>query len=340
MSLGYFPQYTKRFYYQRGGSEVYKLPANNLFSAVNLLLQLQVNIVTNPGSNVPDNQIFRAIERLELIRDTKTTVWSISGEKLQAIFGTQYGNGAVAPENATIPGTVANDVRGQHYAHIPAWPLGTLKPNDFAIDTRRHDYELKIKWRDLTVAGTLFGTLGGTITVVDSENYLELELDTIEPQVNPATGMPDGLAKTVPLVVGIREENLTVDSSNTKFQIDIPEFMKFRNIILFTDHAANTAQIVGENDIIQNMVKLYDTQQKTYQSMRADMLRAKTGRRWGRGASIPNGMYDIHMAAFGSAFDALASSNVRDLYLDLDVVKQANATYIVPVYVTQEDQGV
>lgn len=337
--LGYRPQYHKRFYYEANGTEVWRLPSANLYAAINMLLKLQVNIVTAVASNAPDFQIWNAIERIELVRDSQKQVWSMSGQAFALLFGKTHGTGVAAAANATIAGAVANDVAGEMYLSAKAYPVDTIKPWDFAIDTRAHDYELKIKWRDLTAVGTLFGTIGDSITLTDSENYLEVELDAIIPQANSINGQKDSLSRVTPLVVGLREDKLSVDASNTKFQIDIPDFQKYRNLILYTTHVANTSQEVGENDIIQNKITLYDTQRSFYQDIQAEMLRAKTSRRWGQGSNLNAGVYDLNLTAFGSALDVLVSNNVTDLYLDLDVVKQANNTYIRPIYVTQEEQG-
>lgn len=338
--LRYRPQYSKRFYYEANKTEVYKLPSGNLFAAVNMLLKLQVNILTSTSSNAPDFQIFNAIERVELIRDSKQLVWSISGQALAMYAGTSFKNGAAGASNATIAGAVANDVQGQQYLECPFYPLDAIKEWDFACDTRAHDYELKIKWRDLTAVGTLFGTIGGTISVTDSENYLEIELETIDPMPNPITKAPDGLSGVAPLIVGLREDRNEVSTSNSKFQIDIPDFQKYRDIILYTTHEANSGQEVGENDIVRNNIKIYDTQKNFYHDMLAEMNREKTSRRWALGSNVPDGMYDVNLTRFGSALDVLVSNNITDLYMDLDVVKQTNNTYIRPIYVTQEEQGV
>lgn len=338
--LRYKPQYTKRFYYEANKTEVYKFPSGNLFAAMNMLLKLEVNVVTNTGSNAPDFQVFNAIERVELIRDSKQLVWSLSGQALALLFRYQYDNGTAAASNAAIAGAVANNVQGQEYLHCPFHPLDAAKESDFGCDTRAHDYELKIKWRDLTVAGTLFGTISGTITDTDSENYLELELENIIPMPNPATKAPDSLTGFAPLIVGYREDRQVVAASSTKFQIDIPDFQKYRNVILYTTHVANTLQEIGVNTVLANNIKVYDTQNTFYADILAEMLRQKTSRRWGTGSSVPAGMYDINLTKFGSVFDALVSNNTTDLYMDLDVTKLTNATYVRPIYVTQESQGV
>ena len=70
--LRFKPQYYKRFYYEANGTDVYKLPKGNLFSAINMLLKLEVNIASGGASNAPDYQVFNAIETIELIKDSKT----------------------------------------------------------------------------------------------------------------------------------------------------------------------------------------------------------------------------------------------------------------------------
>jgi hypothetical protein len=338
--LRYLRQYNKRFTYEDNKTETWKLPRNNLFSAINLLLTVEVNIVTSTSSNAPDFQVWNAIERIELIQDAKKAVWSISGQAAGLLFRRTFGTGILAADTAAIAGTVATNVIGKEFARLPANPLDAIKPWDYAIDTRAHDYELKIKWRNVAVAGTLFGTVGGTITKTDSEIYVDVELENLKPQPNPVDGSADALMNQVPLIVGLREDKQEVSTSNNKFQIDLPSNQKYRNIILYTTHVAATLQELGENDIIQNDIKLYDTQGTFYHTPKVEMLRQDTSRRWGSGSNMPNGFYDINMTAFGSVFDALVANNITDLFLDLDVVKQANATYIRPIYVTQETQGI
>lgn len=340
MSLRFKPQYYKRFYYEASGSDVWKLPSGNLFSAINLLLKLQVDIASGGATNAPDFQIFNSIETIELIRDSKNIVWSMSGQAFAALYTREYGNGQAAIDNALVAGSAASNVLGQHYLSIKAAPLGALKPWDFAIDTRAHDYELKIKWRDLTVVGTLFGTHTGAITATNSENYLEVELDNIVPEFNPNTGQKDGLAKFTPLVVGLREQKLSIDANNNQYQISIPDLTRLHNIILYTTHVANTAQEVGENDILQNKIKLFNTQNNVFQDVLAEMVRQKTARSWGHGTNLNAGIYDLNQTAFGSVNDVLVSNSINDLYLEMDIVKQSNATYLRPIYVTQEIQGV
>lgn len=338
--LRYLPQYVKRFYYENNKTDVYKFPKGNLISALNFLLKLEVNVVTSTASNAPDFQIWNAIERIELIQDSKRSVWSMSGQAYAMLFRAEFGSGVVAASNTTIAGAVANDVKGQEYLRVPAYPLDAIKPWDYAIDTRAHDYELKIKWRDISVAGTLFGTIGGTITKTDSENYLDLEIDVIDPMPNPADGSADSLQRTAPLIVSMREDKLEVSASNSKFQIDIPSFQKYRNIVLYSTHNANTLQEIGQNNILGNQIKIYDTRNTFYHTINAEMVRERTSRRWGRGSSVPAGVYDVNLVAFGSVWDALVANNITDLFMDLDVTKQTNNTYVRPIYIMQDVQGI
>ena len=338
--LRFKPQYYKRFYYEANGTDVYKLPKGNLFSAINMLLKLEVNIASGGASNAPDYQVFNAIETIELIKDSKNIVWSMSGQAFALMFTRAYGNGQAAPDNLAVAGSAASNVKGQHYLNVHAHPIGSLKPWDFAIDTRAHDYELKIKWKDLTAVGTLFGTHTGAITAVDSENYLEIELENIVPEFNPATGKQDALSGIAPLVVGLREQKLSIDANNNQFQIDVPDLIKMHNILLYTTHVANTAQEIGESDILQNKVKLFNTQNNVFQDVLVEMVRQRTARKWGHGSNLNAGVYDLNQTAFGSVYDALVSNSVNDIYLEMDVVKQSNATYLRPIYVTQEQQGV
>ncbi|GEM_PF-3595339 len=339
MSFGFRPQYKTRLYYEAGKTDVYFLPRGNLFSAINLLLMLEVNVVSSDSSNAPDFQIWNAIERMELIQDSRKAIWSLSGQAAALLFGKTRGAGVAAYANAAIAGTTANNVQGQMYLSCKSYPLDAPKPWDFLIDTRAHQYELKIKWRDLTVAGTLFGTIGSSITLTASENYMEVELDALLPMKNPADGKDDAYARGTPPVVGYIENKQAITASNTKFQVDLAEFQKYRNLIIYATHVVNTAQEVGESDILQNNIKIYDTQGVFYVDELASMVKAKTSRKWGQGSSLNAGVYDIEFTAFGSAFDALQSNNIVNLFMDLDVVKQSNNTYLRTIQVTQEAQG-
>ena len=340
MPFSFKPQFHKKFYYEANGSEVWKFPSGNLFHAVNVLEKLEANIVSDTAANAPDFQLFNAIESIELIRDSKNLVWSMSGQAYQLLFGRDRRSGVAAPDDAAIAGAVANNVQGQKYLSIKAYPLDAIKPWDYAIDTRAHDYELKIKWKDITAPGTLFGTINGSITAVDSENYIEVELENIVPEVNRTNGKMDALANHTPMVVGLREQKLSIDADNSQYQINIPDLLRLNNIILYTTHVANTLQEVGENDILRNKIKLFNTQNNVFQDMKIEMVRQRTGRDWGQGSNLNDGVYDLKQTAHGSALDVLVSNNINDLYLELDVVKQANNTYLRPIYITQEAQGV
>jgi len=338
--LRFKPQQHKKFYYEPNGSEVWKLPSGNIFFAINMLLKLEVDIASGGATNAPDYQIFNSIERIELIQDSKKLIWSMAGQDYALLFGRDYGNGQAAPDNALVAGSAASNVKGQYYLSAKSYPIGALVPWDYAIDTRAHDYELKIKWRDLTAVGTIFGTHTGAITATNTENYLEVELDNAVPEITVASGKRDALMTTIPHVVGLRSQKLSIDANNPQYRIDLPNIMKFHNIVIYTTHVVNTAQEVGKSDIIQNKAKLFNTQQTVFQDMLVEMVRQRTARRWGHGSNLNAGVYDFNMTAFGSFHDVMVSNNINDLFMELDVVKQSNATYLRPIYVTQEMQGV
>src|SRR5690606_18913222 len=128
-----------------------------------------------------------------------------------------------AGTNAAIAGSVANDVVGKYTLKAPFYPLDAVKEWDFGLDTRRHKYELKVKWRDLTVAGTLFGTISGTITASTGNCYLDVSLDKIIPVMDPTTGKADKWSDPnySPLMVSYREDKKEISVSNTKFQVNL-----------------------------------------------------------------------------------------------------------------------
>ncbi len=338
MALELQANYQTRLFYEPNGTSVYPLPRGNLYAAIDMLLKLEVNIAAGGASNAPDFQVMNAIDNISLIRNKNKTVWSLSGQALAMYCSNRRISGVAAGGNAAIAGAAGNDKVGQHFLSCPAAPFDAANPKDFAIDTRGPEYELKIKWRDLTAAGTLFGTHTGAITCTNSENYIDIELKTLALRPNPLDGKPDSLASVSPMVVGLREERLGIAANNTQFEIDLTDGQEYRNVILYNTHIANTLCEVGENDIIQSLITLRDTQNKTIQSRRADMVREQTSQNWGMGSSLHNGVYDLNLTMYGNAVDIVKSTPVRDLRINLDVVKQTNATYVRPVFVTQERQ--
>ena len=338
MSFELQPSYKTRLFYEPGGTSVYKLPKGNIITALDLLVKLQVDIASGGASNAPDFQVFNAIERFTLIRDSDTSVWNMSGQALAAYFTYKRKNGVSAGSNTAIAGSAASDVKGQHFLNCPAYPFDAPNPKDFAIDTRFADYEIHIKWRDLGDAGTLFGTLTGAITAVNSENYIDIELKVLKLKPNPIDGRPDALTDVAPLVMGLREERIEITQNNSQFELDLTDGQEYRNALLYTTHVANTKQEVGENDILQGKITLRDTQNKVIQSRRAEMVRESTSIEWGMGSNLPNGLYDLNITQFGNITDVVKSTPVRDLRIESDVVKQSNATYMRPIYVTQQRQ--
>ncbi len=339
MSFELNASYKARIFYEPNGSQVYRFPKGNIFKAMDLLLKLKVNIITSVSSNAPDFQACNAIENISLIRNSNEIVWSLSGQALALLFTYDKTHGVAAASNAAIAGAVANNVAGQHFMHCRFYPDDAPKPHDFGVDTRFADYELRVKWRDITAAGTLFGTIGSSITTTNTNNYLEVELKALGLRPNPIDGSPDGLTNIAPLVMGLREERGEVNSSNTQYEINLPDGQDYRNILLYTTHVANTLQEIGVNTVLNNKIKLYDTQNRIKQDRLAEMVREQTSQKWGLGSAVPAGLYDFALTPYGAISDAIRSSAVTDLRLGLDVTKLANATYVRTIYVTQERQA-
>lgn len=337
MSFEFQPADKTRLYYEPGATKVYKFPRGNLYAAMNWLLNLEVNVVTGAGENPPDQQIFRAIQNVSLLADGQT-VWNLSGEMLAAYY--TYHNGVAAAGNTTVAVTVANNVQAQHFLKLPFYPLDAQKPQDFLVDTRKHEYELVITWRDLTAAGVLFGThaLSGSVTATDAENYLDIELERLALRPNPFNGAPDNLDKKTPNVIGLRETTTDVTANNSGFSIDIPEFRNYRNLLLWTTHFANTNSEVGENDILNDKIKIFDTQGHIYQNRKASFVREDTAQRWGVGSNLFNGIYDINLTKFGAGTDPIVSNSTVKLLAEMSVAKQSNVTKVRALFVTQESQ--
>lgn len=330
--------FLQRIYYEPNKRIGVELPSNGLYYALDMLLKLQVDIASGGASNAPAFQVFNAIDTIELVRNSKTSVWSMTGQVAALMFTNQRLTGVASGLNSTISGTAGTDKEAQHFLHIPAAPLDAANPKDFAIDTRFNDYELFIKWKNLTEVGTLFGTHTGAVTALNSENYIDIELKPLVLLQNPRTGQPDQLETVSPLVVGYREEREDIGASNSNYKININENEDNRNIILYTTHNENSNQEVGVNTVLDKYITLKDTKQNTIQHRQADMVREATSIRWGMGSSLHDGVYDINLTAFGNVTDTIKSSQTRDLRLQIDVTKLANETYVRPIFVTQEKQ--
>lgn len=337
--FNYRPTYGDRLVYEPNVTKTFVFPKGNIFSAMDLLLQLEVDIASGGASNAPDFHVFNAIDNISLVLNKKTSIWSLSGQALAAMFTYDRESGVAAANNAAVAGSAASNVQGQHFLHCPFYPLDAINPKDFAVDTRwGNTYELKVKWKDITAIGTLFGTHTGAVTTTNSENYLDIVLHVLELGLNPINGKEDQLANIAPLVVGLREEKLEVPSSNTKYEVPIEDGIDFRNIVLYTTHEANTGQEVGENDIISEYITLRTSKNQTIQYLPTDMVRERTSQQWGLGSSLPNGIYDIPLTAFGNLTDVLRSTSTFDLVMNLNVTKQSNDTFIRPIFVSQERQ--
>lgn len=318
-----------RLTYKAGATVTAKVPRGNLYSGMNFLQKLEVDIVTAVASNVPDYQVGRVMQKVEILRD-QDTIWSISGEMLQMKFENR--NGTASKGNTTIAGAVATNVKGQLSLHLPFSPDDAMKPWDFAMDTRKHEYTIAITWRDMKVAGTLFGTIGGTIAVVDDENYIDIELERL------ALRPGDSLANTSPFMRGLRQTTTDVVSANSGFEIDVAKFKTYRNIDLVTTHEAATDQEVLVSTVFDGKIHLRDTQDHTYHNRRAEVIHEQTSQNLGLGSGLKDGIYGMPLTAFGSALDAIASDNTHELLLTASVVKLANDTTIHAIFDTIEQQ--
>ncbi|MCB9980776.1 MAG: hypothetical protein H6863_06555 [Rhodospirillales bacterium] len=337
MSFEYNPAHRQRVYYSPGGSEIVKFPRGNIYTAMNLAINLEVDVAnaTN-NANIPDNQVARVIQDMALVKNSSDTKWKLSGEALATLF--RYSRkGVEAASNVQIAVTHnVSNVPGKMHLHCPFHPLDALKPWDFGCDTRGAEWELHITFRDLTAAGTLFGTINAAITAAEAENYIDIELEKLA--LRPGPNGADSLSNRAPMIVGYRETSTNVTANNPSFSIDIPEMKDYRNVILWTTHFANTLQEVGESDILDDMVKIFDTQDHTYVHRKASVLREDTSLRWALGSSLPAGVYDVNLTKFGSALDRVVSNDVNRLLAEMSVAKQSNATQIRSIFVTQERQ--
>ncbi len=339
MAFQFNQQYSKRLNYSPNGTDVFRLPAANLYASFDALLVAKVNILTTASSNLPDYQIFNLIDNISLMQDVKNAVWSLSGQALALMFTNDLRFGGVAAAgNKTIPGTVANAVSGQHYLHCPFYPQNAPNPGEFAVDTRYHTYDLVIKWKDATAASSLFGTIGSSVTVTaNTDIYLDIQLNKLGLIPNPQTGAPDILTNIKPLVVGIQEQRIGITQANSKFDIALPKFDSYRKVLLYTTDQANTDQELGVNSVISGDVMLMNSQNQTFNDVLVTMLSQRTSQTWGQGANINAGLYDFDFLAFGSVMDVLVTNTVNDMFLRLNVTPGTNA-YVRPIMITQETQ--
>ena len=326
--------FAKRFYYEAGATQVYQVPKGNLFSDMNLHVNLEIDIATNPSVNVPDFQVGRAIQKLEIFKN-QTSVWSMSGEALAAMF--TFNRGAQATSNASIAVSVATNVQGKLFLMCAFSPEDAANPSDYAMDTRFDDYEISITWRNLTAAGTLFGTVAGTITANQGENYIDLTLEKLSLRPSP-DGSQDKYAdpKFRPLMRGLRETITDITSTQALMPFDISKFKTYRRILMWATHVANTLQEVGLNTILTDKIVLKDTQEHIYHTIQAAYLREKTSQLWGVGSSLASGVYDLPLTRFGNLVDQIVSNQAIELQLMADVTKLANSTKLHLIFDTTE----
>lgn len=326
--------YSKRFYYEAGATQVFQVPKGNLFSDMNLAINTEIDVVSNTSSNAPDFQVARSIKKLEIFKN-QTSVWSISGEALAAKF--LFYRGAQATSNAAMAGSVATNVQGKMFLFCPFSPEDAAMPSDYAMDTRYDDYEIHITWRDLTVAGTFFGTVSGTIAASQGENYIDLTLNklSLRPGVS---GNLDKYAdpKFRPLMRGIRETITDITTTQALMAFDISKFKTYRNITLWTTHLVNTLQENGVNTILTDKIVLKDTQEHVYHTLLAENLRQETSLRWGVGSNLGSGIYDLPLTRFGNLPDQIVSDATIELVLQADVAKLTNATKMHLIFDTTE----
>lgn len=318
-----------RIGYDPGTTPTYKFPRGNLFAGMNLLLKVEIDIATNNSAGVPSFQIGRAIQKLEIKRGS-TAVWSISGEMLELMCKYRFGN--AAKKNATLTVNTGTNKIGYLYLPIRFSPDNALKPWEYAMDTRAHEYTLAITWRDLTAAGTLFGTNAGTVSATKAENYVDIELVTLGLRGN------DRLASVRPFFRGLIESTHEVTSNNPKYKIETPQDGTFRSVTLVTMEEDSDGADVVNGSVFDDKIILTDNQFKEYHAQRAEFIHQATALRWGLGSNLPDGVFDVHFLEWGSVLDALASDNIHSLKFLASVVKQTGDTTIRSIFDTVEQQ--
>ncbi len=318
-----------RIGYDPGVTPTYEFPRGNLFAGMNLLINLEIDIAASASAGVPSFQIGRAIQKLEIKRGN-TAVWSISGEMLELM--TKYRFGHEGKANAGLTVATGTNKIGQLYLPVRFAPDNALKPWEYAMDTRAHKYTLAITWRDLTAAGTLFGTNAGTVSATKAENYVDIELVTLQPRPG------DRLLEVRPFFRGMIESTHEVGSNNPKFSIETPQDGTFRAMTLVTTEDDTDGATVVSGNVFTDKIILTDNQFKEYHAQRANFVHQATALRWGLGSSLPDGVYDVNFLEWGSVLDVLASDNVKKLKFLAEVTKLTGATNIRAIFDSVEQQ--
>lgn len=329
MSFQLQPYHFKRVPYSPNATEIVRLPSGNLISSIRARIQAEVNI-TGTASLPPFNQVGRVLKSVRLIQVGVKTVWSLSGEMAAEVFGWRRG---VTGDNTAIAGAIANDQVGVHYLDMRASPDDALKPWDYAIDTRKFDYDLEFVFQDVTVLGNLFGA--GTITATASEVFIDLELETLKLTLAP-DGKPDALEKVSPFLRGLIESNTDVPNDNPKLAIQLPDFQEYRNVWIKTTETASNQEL-GMNTVLTDEVHLRTTDNKSIQKVKANQLRNRTKQFLGI-ETLPNGLYCLNMTPYGAIGDNVKSDRAAVLVLEQAVKKLTGQTRIRLVYDTKLEQ--
>ena len=328
--------YEKRIEFKNGANaSVFEYPKANFFAGMTLDINLAIAISDGAMVGVLQQQIGRCIEKLEIIRDGDNTVWQISGEQLSRRF--RYREGVQAVDNAEIPVDVDTAVAGRLFLDIPFHPLDAVKPSDYAMDTNKHKYELKIKFRNITLANVLFKTVsGGTITVDTANSFIDLTLYKLTPVRGP--NGDDQYTKQAPYFPGIIERIDTVAATKPDFEIELPENKVVRGVTVFAEtDAASGLDPGGSNSVLTDSLTLKNTQGRTIQNVKATTLRQLTSLKR-KAASLEAGLLDYDFTQYGHIVDSLLSDGIAPLKIVGAVAKLTYDTRIVSVVETVEQQ--
>lgn len=332
--------YEERIALKNGGNAtVFEFPLGNYFGAMDLDLNLDLDIATGAPVGIISHQVARMIEKLEIFRDGENQIWNIAGEDLARLF--RYRDGVEAVDNAQIAAATGNGVTGRMFLHIPFYLLGSPKQRDCAMDTVNHKYKMKIKFRDVMAANTLFkdlATNSSAITVNDSGSYIDLTLHKLALKPGP-NGQPDAYDKVAPYFPGLISQTTTIDSTQSDKEIKLPESKVIYGAVLFANADSDSGvNPTGYNTILTDNVVLKNTQGRVINNIKVATLRQLTSLKH-RNASLEDGLYDFDFTEYGNIPDSLYSDNVAPLKFVMPVAKLTNETRIMTIVKTVERQG-
>lgn len=330
--------YEKRIEFKNNANaSVFEFPQGNFFGAMDLDINLDIDVATGAMVTIEQHQIARCIEELVIMRDGENVVWQLAGEELARLF--RYREGVEAAGNVQLSVGTGNNKTGRMFLHVPFHIMDTMKQSDCAMDTNSHKYELKLKFRDIKSDGGLYAdTSAGAITLNDAGCYIDLTLHKLTPVKGP-TGNGDAYTKSAPYFPGYISRVDTITATKPDFDIEMPENKVIHGVMLFANaDAASGSNPVGSNSIFTDRLQLKNTQGRVIQNPKATTVRELTSLKR-RQNSLEAGLYDYEFTEYGNIIDSLLSDGIAPLKIVAAVAKQTYDTRVTSIIRTIEQQG-